>query len=90
MSEVNEAVETIIRHKASRIINNKDHTQHIEDFLTECGIVARNASEKETEDVFKICAVDAMIFDVGAALDIAEFRSREKRKEMLRKIFLKK
>ena len=83
MSKENEAVETIIRHKAKLIIENEGHTKHIEDFLSESGI---NFKDNPVE-VFKIGAVDAMIFDVGAALNFAEFKRTRKRREMLEKIF---
>ena len=86
MSEVDEAIETIIMDKAERIIDSGGHTKHIKEFLGECSINFEDISV----DVFKICAVDAMIFDVGAALDFAEFKHPRKRREMLRKIFLKK
>lgn len=85
-SQVNEAVETIIKHKAKLIIDKKEHTRHIEEFLDE-----RDINFKDIPvDVFKICAVDAMIFDVGAALNFAEFKRFRKRREMLEEIFLKK
>jgi len=98
MSKVNEAVEAIVMYKANRMIHSQKLTQHIERFLRERGI---NLKDNPPE-VFKICAVDAMIYDVGAALDftkkknkdkfaqdedVDDWTSFEKRTEMLRKIF---
>ena len=94
MSELNEAVETIIKHKADLIIENEGHTKHIKQFLSERGVNVKEIPVK----VFKICAVDAMIYDVGAALRFTK-QKRDKHKnwtsyktriEMLRKIFLEK
>lgn len=86
MSKEDEAVETIIMYKAERIRKSEEHTKHIKEFLGECGINFKDIPV----DVFKICAVDAMIFDVGAALNISVWKSLNKRKEMLGKIFPKK
>jgi hypothetical protein len=87
MSEVDEAIETIIIDKAKRIIDSNGHTEHIKKFLDDlCGI----NSDDTPVDVFKICAVDAMIYDVGAALNFAEFKDPDKRIEILKKLFPKK
>ena len=86
MSEVDEAIETIIMDKAERIIDGGGHTRHIKEFLGECSI----NFEDIPVDVFKICAVDAMIYDVGAALDLSVWKKPDERKRMLKKIFPKK
>jgi hypothetical protein len=87
MSEENETVETLIKRRADLIIKKKEHTKHIEDFLeyffSESGIKFKDIPV----DVFKICAVDAMIYDVGAALDSPDWKSYKKRTKMLKKIF---
>ena len=71
-------------------MQKEEHTKHILDFLEEffrnSGINFRDIPV----NVFKICGLDAMIFDVGAALSFSVWKSPDKRKEMLRKIFLKK
>ena len=99
MSKVNEAVETIIRHKANKIKKSTRYDNYIKSVLDDHHIEA----SKEAVEVFKMGAVDAMIYDVGAALDftkqkrsvddeddVDDWTSWEKRKEMLRKIFPKK
>jgi hypothetical protein len=89
MSEENEttkAIEIVIMDKAERIIGSERHTNHISSFLDWRDI----NSDGIQVDVFKICAVDAMIYDVGAALDFEEFKGFPKRREMLEKIFPKK
>ena len=80
MSEEDETVKTLIMNRAARIKSNEDHTDHIRGFLEWRGI-------NSDVDVFKICAVDAMIYDVGLALDSPDWRSRDRRKEMLQEIF---
>ena len=93
MSKTDEEVEKIIIHKAELMIKNKGLTNHIQEFLSECSIKFENIPVK----IFKICAVDAMIYDVGTALDftkkkgsVSDWTSYDKRKDILRKIFLEK
>ena len=74
MSEENEtakAIEIVIVEKAQRIIDSKGHTKHIGKFLKDFFSGSRINYRDIPLDVFKICAVDAMIYDVGAALDFA-------------------
>ncbi len=90
MCGVNEPVEIIVKEKASRIMDSKGHTKHIEEFL-EYFFNGSGVNFKDIPaDVFKICTVDAMIFDVGAALDFPEWKSRKQRRRMLEEIFPKK
>ena len=88
--EIDEAVERIVEHKAKLIIEKKEHTKHIVDFLEEFFRDSGINFKDIPVDVFKICAVDTMIFDVGAALNFRVWKRPDKRKGMLRKIFLKK
>ena len=83
MSEENETVKALIMARAERIKNSEDHTNHIKEYLDWRG----NNSDV---DIFKICAVDAMIYDIGLALDSPDWKSRDKRIEMLKEIFPKK
>lgn len=83
MSDENETVKVLIMARAERIKNNEDHTDHIKGFLDWRGI-------NSDVDVFKICAVDAMIYDIGLALDSPDWKSRDRRKEMLKELFPKK
>ena len=84
MSKVNEAVETVIEYKANKMKNGRRYENYIKNVLRDHHIEAG----KEAVELFKMGAVDAMIYDVGAALDLPEWKSFSKRKEMLRKIFL--
>ena len=98
MCAVNEAVETIIIYKGNRIKNNDRYEKYIKSVLKEHNIIDSETSEETVEvfvKVFKMGAVDAMTYDVGAALDFIKQRdcvdrwtSRKKRKEILRKKFL--
>jgi len=77
-NETTKAIEAIIEHKAKLIVAKKEHTKHIQEFL-EYFFKDSDFNFKDIPvDVFKICAVDAMIFDVGAALGFAQFRRSEK------------
>ncbi len=84
-NETSRAIEIIIMDKAERIKDSDEHTNHIKGFLDWRDINSKGIPV----EVFKICAVDAMIYDVGAALDFAEFKGFPKRREMLKKIFPK-
>lgn len=88
--EIDEAVERIVGHKAKLMRNKKGYEKYIKDVLKEHGIRDSKETVKAFVKVFKMGAVDAMIFDVGAALNFAVWKKPDKRKEMLRKIFLKK
>jgi len=87
MSKKNEAVEIIVKHKADKMKKGlsagEDYNKHIKKVLRQLGI---NTS-KEQVRAFVVGAVDAMIYDVGAALGFT--KSYPKRKEMLKKIFPK-
>ena len=84
MSKKNEAVEIIVKHKANNITkDNERYENHIKTVLE---IRYIKASKKAVE-AFKMGAVDAMIYDVGAALDSPSWKSRKKRKKVLNEIF---
>ena len=107
MSKVNDAVDTIIRHKANKMKGSSGLTKHIKSILKEYGIIS-SEDNKETVNnfikVFKMGAVDAMIYDVGAALDFTKQKKKrfvddddvddwthhQNRKKMIRKIFPKR
>ena len=84
MSAVDQAVKTIIMEKAKRL-KKREYEEYIEDVLNDHHI---DASE-ETVRVFLMGAVDAMSYDVGAALGFRKWKSHEKRKEMLKEILEK-
>ena len=91
MCGVNEEVETIIIHKANLIKNSDGNKKHAKSVLTEHGIISSETSEEEVAvlvKVFKMGAVDAMTFDVAGALDFPNWKTFEKRREILRKKFL--
>ncbi len=88
MSNLNDAVEAIVMHKADKMKNSKEYENYIKSVLNDHHI--------EAVEVFKMGAVDAMIYDVGSALgftrqtsSVDDWTSRRKRKEMLKKIFPK-
>lgn len=83
MSPVDQAVKTIVIEKAKRLKKKRVYKEHIDDVLNDHHI---DASE-ETVQVFLMGAVDAMIYDVGAALGFRQWKSHDKRKEMLKEIF---
>ena len=80
MNGENETVKAILIARAERIINNDGHTNHIKEFLDWRGT-------NSDVDVFKICAVDAMIYDVGLALDSQLWKSKIQRRRMLEELF---
>ena len=94
MSELDDALETVVMHKAGRMKKGLDphskYAEHIEQALGELGI---GASDEDVK-TFVAGGVDAMIFDVASLLgftsntrDHGDWASYEKRREMLRKIF---
>lgn len=105
MSKENDAVETIIKYKANKMKRSKTYANYIKSILNEHKIISRETSEETVGvfvKVFKMGAVDAMIYDIGAALDftkkkkkrsvdddddVDDWTSQPKRKEMLNKIF---
>jgi hypothetical protein len=86
MSEEDKSVETIIKDKANKINNKKEYENHIKNVLKDHHIEI----SKEAVKVFKMGAVDAMIYDVGAALDSRYWKSRKQRRRMLDEIFFGK
>ena len=97
MCGVNEAVKRIIIRRGNRIRNSEGYAEYIESVLREHNIINSNISEETVEvfiRVFKMGAVDAMTYDVGAALalgtkdDVENWASKEKRREILRSEFL--
>lgn len=90
MSELNDAVEIIIMHKAEKMKRSKKYNNYIKNVLTDHHI----GVTKETMDMFVMGGVDAMIYDVGQTLGfvrnttiVDDWTSRIKRREMLKKIF---
>lgn len=83
--DINKALETIVRHKAKLMMENDNYTKHIKDLLRVRGISTKN----DLVQVFKIGAVDAMIFDVGCALNLRRINKYDKRKKFLGKLFPK-
>lgn len=87
MSNLNDAFEAIVMHKAKKmkkgLSTGEDYNKHIKDVLKQLDI---NTSKKQVK-AFVVGAVDAMIYDVGAALGFR--KSHRKRKEILKKIFPK-
>ena len=91
MCEVNDAVEKIVIHKGNLIKGAGDFTEYIKSVLAEHGIVSSETSEDEMKvlvKVFKMGAVDAMIFDVAGALGLPAWKAKNKRRNILRKKFL--
>ena len=98
MCGVNEAVEKIVLHKGNLIKRSHKYKSYIESVLREHGIISSETSKEEVRvlvKVFKMGAVDAMIYDVGAALDftaqrgtVNDWTSFKKREKILRKKFL--
>ena len=89
-SKVNDAVETIVVHKANKMIKSKGYEDHIQNVLRDHHIEVT----KEAMKIFKMGGVDAMIYDVGSALgfikntpELNDWTSWDKRREMLKKIF---
>lgn len=75
-----------------KMTNSKEYENYIKSVLNDHHIEA----SKEAVEIFKMGAVDAMIYDVGSALgftrqtsSVDDWTSRRKRKEMLKKIFPK-
>ena len=89
MNEINEAFEKIIEHKAKLMRNKTGYEKYIKDVLKEHGMRESKETVKAFVKVFKMGAVDAMIYDIAAASNLRNWTSQEKRKEMLRKIFAK-
>jgi len=83
--DINKAIETIVMHKAKLMMEKDDYTEHIKDLLRFCGISTKN----DLVQAFKIGAVDAMIFDVGCALNLTRINKYDKRKKILGKLFPK-
>jgi len=98
MCGVNDAVETIVIYKGNRIKCSQKYEEYIKRVLKEHNIISSKTGEEEVKvlvRVFKMGAVDAMTYDVGAALDftkkkhsVDDWTSFEKRREILRKKFL--
>jgi len=98
-SKENDAVETIILYNANKIKGSKLYAIYIKSDLKEHGIISSKDSKETVNDfveVFKMGAVDAMIYDVGSACalgfakntpEVDDWTSRKKRQEMLKKIF---
>lgn len=83
MKEIIEAFEKIIEHKAKLMCNNTKYEEYIKEVLKKQGIRRSN----EIVKVFKMGAVDGMIFDIGAASNFTRWKRYNRRKEMLLKIF---
>ncbi|HUU15877.1 MAG TPA: hypothetical protein VMW72_01905 [Sedimentisphaerales bacterium] len=90
MNGINEAFEKIVGHKAKLIKKSTGYEKYIKDVLKKRGI----RDSEEIVKVFKMGAVDGMIYDIGAALDftkqkhsVDDWTSYKKRKEMLMKLF---
>ncbi len=97
MSEINEAVEKILLHKANLIENSDGHKKHAKSVLKEHGIISSETSREEVKvlvKVFKMGAVDAMVYDVGSALalgrrdDVENWTLQANRAHIIRKKFL--
>ena len=91
MSAIEEAIETIIIYKGNQIKDNIEYNEYIERVLNEHGIISSETTEQTVEDfvkAFKIGSVDGMAFDVAAALDFTHSKARDKRRDILKKIFL--
>jgi hypothetical protein len=91
MCDLNDAVEKIVLHKGNLIKNNTAFSKYIKSVLNEHGIISDKTKKNDAEvliRVFKMGAVDGMTYDMGAALDIPEWKRQNKRREILRKKFL--
>jgi len=97
MSDLDDAVEKIIMHKAEKMKTGlkpgSRFNKHIKKVLKQPN---STACEEQVEN-FVIGAVDALIYDVGQALGftkptikVADWTSHEKRQDMLKKIFPKR
>jgi hypothetical protein len=84
---MNEAVKTIILEKAESLkkglVPNSEYNVYIRDVL---GQFDTEGGEKLAK-AFVFGAIDAMIFDVGSALNCPEFKDRDIRKILLNEIF---
>ena len=85
-TSVNEAVEVLCRHKASRIKNSAKYRSYLGSLLEELDI-------RDPVEAGVLGAVDAMVYDVACALDFTkqkgqsnDWSSWENRKELLRKL----
>jgi len=83
--DINKALETIVRHKAKLMMKNDNYTKHIKDLLKLFKISTKN----DLVQASKIGAVDAMIFDVGCALNLTRITKYTKRKKILEGLFPK-
>jgi hypothetical protein len=98
MSEVNEAVERIVLHKANLMKGSRGYDRHIKEVLTEHGVISSETDKEKVKvfvRVFKMGGIDAMVFDVGAALDfrkqkagVYDWTFQANRAHILRKSFL--
>jgi hypothetical protein len=93
---VNEAVKTIIKHKANKMMKREAFETYIRDVLEEHDIISNETSSEGAKifvKVFKMGAVDGMMYDVGSALalgrrdNVENWTSLEKRQEMLMEFF---
>jgi hypothetical protein len=89
MNGINEAFEKIIEHKAKLIRNNPGYEKYIKDVLKKHGIRDSKETVKAFVKVFKMGAVDAMIYDIAAASNLTRWKSQEKRMRMLMNLFAK-
>ena len=87
MSTIDDAFERIIKHKANLIKNGNRYENYIKSVLNKKGILKKHGikdSEKMVKvlvKVFKMGAVDGMIYDIAAALDFTKQKRRSKLKD---------
>lgn len=89
-NSLNESIEKIVMHKANLIMKSQKYKEYIEKLLSDRDI----SSNGDVVQVFLMGAVDAMIYDVGCALDFTkqksgshDWTSYAKRKQVLGKLF---
>ena len=87
--DIKETIETFVMRKAKRMITKRgdddEYMKHIEELLSDHDISSNN----DVFQVFKMGAVDAMIYDVGCALGSRKLMKHDTRKYFLRQLFPK-
>ncbi|MHC4169592.1 MAG: hypothetical protein ACYSWQ_21820 [Planctomycetota bacterium] len=100
MSDLNDAVRAIVEHKVNLIICSKKYEKYIEevlrkkDVLKKHGIADSEETMKALVKAFRMGAADAMIYDIGAALDftkqkrsVHDWTSYRNRQDILTRFF---
>jgi len=79
-SKRNESFEEIVIHKGNLIKNNDDHKKYLKKLLRKLNIT-------NSVEAGKVGAIDAMIFDMACFLNYSRWKRRDKREEIIVKLF---